>query len=692
MSLTEKERLQYERSLFELRTLQRAAEELSRSLDLDEVLGRCVELVMDAAHAKAGVIYLYDAGRQNFRRVAARAISDESAPPILPADRVLAALSGSSVQIDVTPDAPNPIIVSAWHEGLRGVVMLPLRTDELMGFLAVHFRHSPPLEVSTVKTLEAISRQSALAIRNAHDHQVLERRRRLANGLREFSERALACSEIADLHRLILDSAVALTHNDRGLIGRITDGKVRVVAGCGVDADLVGIEAPTSTPYLADALAVREPVVVEDTATLDPTSLFGQISRAKGTRCYMLTMVRHGDRPVGLLFTASGEPCRYEPEEREAMQILATVAGEALERLGALERLAAEKQRLALVLEHLPILVSVIGKNGELIHLNAAGRAFAEEFGAQGPDWRLNVDMVQTLGSDGKIVPRDEYLIMRAFRNERPEPRELTLLSTDGRLKRHVVGVAVPLHDGEGNVDAVVVSFQDVTSLRRLADAKDHFLRIASHELRSPLTSLRATTSLLEMDPTAIENPERRTLLLDRVQRQVDRLTRLVEQLIDSVRLNATEPPIERVPTDLVALCREVIDALPDRARVSLEAEGRPEGRWDPLRLEQVLSNLLSNAARYSAPDAPIVVRVRSDGEHAVIEVIDRGIGVPPDQMDRLFTPFFRASNAPGQSKGGLGLGLHIAHEIVRRHGGSLTVTSKLAEGSTFTVTLPLGG
>ena len=103
-----------------------------------------------------------------------------------------------------------------------------------------------------------------------------------------------------------------------------------------------------------------------------------------------------------------------------------------------------------------------------------------------------------------------------------------------------------------------------------------------------------------------------------------------------------------------------------------------------------MLNNLLSNAARYSPGGSSIRVRLRRDGAQAVLEVIDRGIGIPPNERELLFTPFFRATNAALQSRGGLGLGLHIAHEIVRRHGGSLSVQSTLGEGSTFIVELPV--
>jgi signal transduction histidine kinase/GAF domain-containing protein len=685
----------HQQALLELRTLQKVAWELSRSLDLDVVLGRCLDLAMETAHADAGNLYLNEPARAVFQRVVGRNVNDVMSPLEFPASEVTPVFNTSSLQVEVTLDSQTPHRAEAYARGLRHTLLLALHVDgpggrEQVGFLSLLFRERLPLTDSTLQTLEAMARYEAMAISNARAHRLVERRSRMGEGLREFSERALGCAGPAELNRLILDSALALTRNQRGIISRVAEGTAKVVAASSDNQDMMGFESPLSAPYLRDVIESLHPVVCEDTSSVDPQSQMGRIIAMKGTRSYLTVAVRHGERPVGILYVSSPEPRRYQPEEIQAVQILATLAGQAMERVHALERLADEKQRLGEVLEHLPIVVAVIARDGGLIHFNAAGRAFAEEYGAGRPgDWRASMSLVQMLSPDGQPIDRDDLLIMRAFRGEEPPPCEELLLTPDGR-RRNILLVAAPLRGPEGRVESVVAGFQDVTALRELADAKDRFLRIASHELRSPLTALRATSSLLEMDPTAVDDPERRALMLQRIHRQVDRLTRLVEQLIDSARLNVAEPPLERVETDLGALCHDAIAALPEAARVRLEVASPAVGLWDVPRLEQVLSNLLSNAARYSPPESQIAVRVASDGATARVEVSDHGIGIPPEQQERLFTPFFRASNAAAQSKGGLGLGLHIASEIVRRHGGRLTVRSQLGEGSTFVVELPV--
>jgi len=222
----------------------------------------------------------------------------------------------------------------------------------------------------------------------------------------------------------------------------------------------------------------------------------------------------------------------------------------------------------------------------------------------------------------------------------------------------------------------------------RLAAAKDRFLRVASHELRSPVTALRATAQLLQLDESAHSDETRRRLLYDRIDRQSERLANLVAQLLDSARLSADALPLDLEDVDLVALAREMADEAGPRVRLC--AEGELHGRWDRARIEQVVSNLLSNALQYSAPEATVELVVATDGVHAQLEVRDRGVGIPVDEQAQVFAPFYRSPRSSGRHKG-MGLGLHITSEIVHRHGGTIRVVSESGVGSTFVVQLPRG-
>jgi signal transduction histidine kinase len=686
-------------NVLELRSLQRVAEAVSRSIDLDEVLGRCLEMALEVAHAPAGAIYLRDGQRGVYRRVQRRNLPDQMAPLEFPArntDRHFA--EGKPRIIDVAArDTPADMMAAAREAGFERVVVVPLRVENrTVGLLGLDFYTTATFLPATLRTIEAIAGQEAIAIENARVHQQAEVRARLAQTLRQFAERALAVPDEKDLYRLILETACAITRSDRGLISRLSsDGRsARVTAALGKDERLLGWDIQTDNAYVRDSLESETPLVVEDTSTLAPESLFAQVAKQNATASFVLIAMRYRGQPLGHLFTASGEPRRYEAAEVEAMQLLSAMSAEVLERARSQREANEERCRLDGILEHLPVVIAVIDRSGKVVTLNRAAREFSETFNtATGKrNWHEGAARVRTFRTDGSQIPPEDRQITRAFMGEHPGQREILLVSEDGKKKMHALSVAAPLLTQNGQVQQVVTAFQDVSALRALADAKDRFLRVASHELRSPITSLRATTSLLEMDPEAIANPERRAVMLQRIQRQVDRLIKLVEQLLDSARINAQQVPIEPVDCELGQIADEAVamaaPAPEERARVSVIRPGPVRGAWDPLRLEQVLTNLISNALRYSPAGAPVELRL-VEGEPVRIEVVDRGIGIPPDQLDQVFSPFFRGTNAQAQHKGGLGLGLHITSEIVRRHGGRIHVQSALGQGSTFTVELP---
>jgi signal transduction histidine kinase len=556
--------------------------------------------------------------------------------------------------------------------------------------LALVFRKPEVLSESTLRTLEAIGDTEAVAIENARVHRLVDLRAQLAVKLRECGERALAASDDAALQRLLLETAMDITRSDRASLTRIVDGQARAIAGLGKDARLVGHEVDEHDPLLVRAAASHEPLAIEDASEVDATTAVGAAMRSLGTASFIFHALRYHGRPIGHLFAGAGEPRRYAEPEIEAMQILGGMAAEALERQRAQAALRIDHARLDAVIDRLPWAVAVVHRDGRILHQNAAAAELDAFAGTDEQNWKATP--ARLFYTDGRPIPPEEMMVPQAFAGQSPPPREFLLVSAAGDRKRSIWGVTAPLPSPDGQVHEVLVAGHDVTALRELADAKDRFLRIASHELRSPLTSLRATTSLLELDPSAITDEARRKTLLERVQRQVDRLTRLVEQLLDSTRLHATEVPLIRTECDLVELCREALEEAPVAGgqTVRLDTEGPVIGRWDQVRIEQVVANLVGNALRYSGPGGEIVVRVRS-GAHATVEVIDHGIGIPADQLDRVFTPFFRASNAAAASRGGLGLGLHITAEIVRRHGGTIRVASEVGRGSTFTVELPFG-
>ena len=216
---------------------------------------------------------------------------------------------------------------------------------------------------------------------------------------------------------------------------------------------------------------------------------------------------------------------------------------------------------------------------------------------------------------------------------------------------------------------------------------RDEFISVAAHELRTPLTALQLKLQSLERIP----HPDRRLERIGGAVRQTERLSRLIDRLLDVSRI--AQGRVEMAPErfDLSALVRQVADdfrepALEARAPLELELPDEMEGCWDRLRMEQVLVNLISNAVKYGA-GKPISVSLEAEDDRVRVTVADRGIGIAPDDVERIFGRFQRAVSI--RNYGGLGLGLYITRFIVEAHQGTISVSSRIDQGSTFVVELP---
>ncbi len=229
-----------------------------------------------------------------------------------------------------------------------------------------------------------------------------------------------------------------------------------------------------------------------------------------------------------------------------------------------------------------------------------------------------------------------------------------------------------------------------VSELREAIAARDTFLGVASHELRTPLAALTLQVAMAErrVGPEAGEGGLRPAV--ERIGRSARRLTELVERLLDVSMPGQARAQPQPEPVDLAAVAREAASALgePGRTEVRVSADGPVVGRWDRLRIEQVVQNLVANAVKFGS-GSPVDVAVSAARGEARLVVRDRGIGIPAEAQARIFDRFERA--ASDRNYGGFGLGLWLVREAVEAHGGAVSVESAAGAGATFTVTLPLG-
>jgi signal transduction histidine kinase len=225
--------------------------------------------------------------------------------------------------------------------------------------------------------------------------------------------------------------------------------------------------------------------------------------------------------------------------------------------------------------------------------------------------------------------------------------------------------------------------------------ARDEFLSVASHELRTPLSALQLQIQMLlqppRRSPQEVLSREQIKPKLERAFKQVERLTRLIDELMDVSRITAGRLRLELEEIDLAAVVRDVVGRLSEEANkahssVEVSAATPVVGMWDLIRVEQVVTNLLTNAFKFGGGN-PIGITVEERGPIARLVVVDHGIGIAPEDVERIFRRYEQATSS--RAIGGLGLGLYIARQIIEAHGGTIRVESQPGAGSTFTIDLP---
>jgi signal transduction histidine kinase len=248
--------------------------------------------------------------------------------------------------------------------------------------------------------------------------------------------------------------------------------------------------------------------------------------------------------------------------------------------------------------------------------------------------------------------------------------------------------------EGEAADTELARLHRQVDELRQAVRARDDFITIAAHELRNPMTPILGTAELALAAARRAEGscPPRVTALLERLHDIVEEYVRRATRLLDVSRIEAGNLKLEPSNVDLSALVRSVaqkydITAHRRRSSIELDVEGGTVGYWDRLAVEQIVDNLLSNALKFGSGN-PISLRLRSDGHLAWLDVQDRGIGMPPEQQERIFGRFEQVMSQ--HRGGGFGIGLWVAYRLATAMHGAIAVSSRVGAGSTFTVTLPI--
>lgn len=423
--------------------------------------------------------------------------------------------------------------------------------------------------------------------------------------------------------------------------------------------------------------------------------------------CWSFPIFSASGKPVGALAVYSRQPRKAMEGEIELASLLSRSAAiiiarhqEATARKEAEESLRKSEELTRQILQALPAQIVVLDHRGRIRFANHAWEKFAAESGASGaPSVGVGADYLEACRHPAAHGDRLARMALEGILSvmQGRQAQYVMEYPCDSPSERRWFQMTVsPL--GVAGEDGVVVAHMNITERKRAEEAlceadrrKDEFLATLAHELRNPLSPIHNAVHILKRT-SAHEAP-----LLDLIERQTRHLVRLVDDLLEVSRITRGQIELrkENLAADVVVrqaleCCRPLIDKKRHRLITRLPAEPL----WifgDPVRLVQIMSNLVNNAAKYTPPGGVIEVEAARQGDEAIFCVRDNGMGVAPKMLPRLFELFMQIDAGAAHSEGGLGIGLALVRKLVEMHGGRVEARSEgIGRGSEFRVHLPL--
>ena len=412
-------------------------------------------------------------------------------------------------------------------------------------------------------------------------------------------------------------------------------------------------------------------------------------------RSGVVVPILSGDRTLGVLSAQSYRPEAYEEEDLLSLCAIAAQAGATIKLLRATEEMALEHERHALRLE--AVLASmndalvIVDARGAIVRLNRAARELlCLDGGSLVLGQPLERQRLERWPDTAREIAAALVPVIDAIRSGNSvEQMDIELRAVEHRVLS--LGASV-LRSPTAALDGGVIVFRDITAQRDLERLREDIFAMAWHDMHTPITVIRGHAELLERRLSSGER-NRKTFKAGAalIVKHADRLAELLTTLFDIRCLEAGVLSISRWPTDLGVLVREVTDGMRQTAHheIKVSADVSAVGDWDERRIRQVITNLLSNAQKYSPEGSTILVSVTADATTAMVRVRDEGIGLDGSELAQLFGRGYRAESV--RTVRGAGLGLYFGNGIVKAHGGRMSVESPgHGHGSTFCFTLPL--
>ncbi len=491
---------------------------------------------------------------------------------------------------------------------------------------------------------------------------------------------------------LVLNSSVELLGGQAGLIAlRQADDTFSIVASYGLQARWLPLFAPllTGIPLSSGGLAQGQWSIPRLRAKLAKIASTLALDLHQGVALPLIV----DNAITGVIYVfRSQHGAIFSAVDREMLKGFADQAAIAVRNARLYQESVTEKQRLETILEHSGSGVLILDHSGRIQVINQTLEQLTGWSHVAGEANVYASRVIALVNNQGVPLDWPELPGERAIDTPLRIRQEGYLLKQDGTKGAFVSVIFTPLYDERGQLHSVVVNVTDISQFKETEEMKSAFVSAISHELKTPLALILGyADTLARQDVQWDDNTMREGLAT--IKEEAERLTRMVDNLLDTARVQAGGLSLHLSPTRLDTLASQVVEkfrVLNTNHLFTLDfPPDYPEARCDPERIRQVLNNLLSNAVKYSPPGT--LVRLTGWAEENVVglSVTDEGPGILPDQQERIFERFTRGRDPQTRKAKGAGLGLFISRGIIEAHGGRIWVKRTPQPGTTICFTLP---
>ncbi len=508
-------------------------------------------------------------------------------------------------------------------------------------------------------------------------------RQQQLEALLEITRIFASSPDLSTLLRTILGYAADLVRADFGYIALTTStGSLRITTGYRLPTEVF----ETLSPYLAQKLPVED--FWRESELHRQLELVNSVVGMPLEQVVALPLVLEDEDVVGGIFLFRSGAFAFTPGDRVLLRDFADQAAVAVRNARQVEQLRTEKARVEAIIENNPNGIMILSPD---MQVDAINRALSRLLGVD-KEKALGKHCTEVLKLENKT---GEHLCLG--RNALPPPTRIMYGEGDvvrpGR-KRATVGVTYsPLFGGDGSLVNIIITFVDITRYREAEELKSTFVSVISHELKTPVSIIKGYAGTLAREDVAPDPAfvrESAQIIVE----EADRLTELIDNLLDASRIQAGALSLDLRALDVVTLIRKTVERFrgqTDKHQIVVDApEQLPLVRADDRRLRQALDNLINNAIKYSPEGGKIIVGARSMGDKALVFVQDEGIGIPEEDQEAIFERFYRVDSSLKRSTQGAGLGLFLVKAIVQAMGGDVWVKSEPGQGAAFFFTLPL--